>query len=242
MPREEDVVAQTLERAAKILPHVVDGVEFIHGALERGKRVLAEGAQGTLLDVGYGTYPYVTSSHTIAGGACVGLGIGPAQIDRVVGVVKAYCTRVGGGPFPSELHDAIGDRLRQRGAEFGTVTGRPRRCGWFDAVAARYASRVNGLSSAVLTKLDVLTGLEAIGIVTAYRQASKPATFAAAGEPDLETEVTWVDGWTDDLSSARGIWQLPLAARNYIAHLEGVLGVPIDAVSVGPERESIALT
>jgi len=242
MPREEDVVAQTLERAAKILPHVVDGVEFIHGALERGERVLAEGAQGTLLDVGYGTYPYVTSSHTIAGGACVGLGLGPAQIDRVVGVVKAYCTRVGGGPFPSELHDAIGDRLRERGAEFGTVTGRPRRCGWFDAVAARYASRINGLSSAVVTKLDVLTGLEAIGIVTAYRLASKPATFAAAGEPDLETEVTWVDGWTDDLSSARGIWQLPLAARNYIAHLEGALGVPIDAVSVGPERESIALT
>ena len=134
----------------------------MHGALEGGKRVLIEGAQGSLLDIGYGTYPFVTSSHTIAGGACTGLGLGPTQIGRVVGVAKAYCTRVGAGPFPSELNDAVGERLRERGAEFGTVTGRPRRCGWFDAVAARYARRLNGLTAAVITKLDVLSGLERV--------------------------------------------------------------------------------
>ena len=147
-PREEDVIAQTLERIPRVLPHVVDGVTYLHEFLESGKRVLVEGAQGTLLDVGYGTYPYVTSSHTIAGGACTGLGLGPTAIGDVIGVAKAYATRVGAGPFPSELFDATGERLRERGGEFGTVTGRPRRCGWFDAVAARYARRVNGLTRA----------------------------------------------------------------------------------------------
>ncbi len=154
---------------AELAPHVVDGVAYIHERLDAGKRVLLEGAQGSLLDVTYGTYPYVTSSHTIAGGACTGLGIGPGTIGRVIGVLKAYCTRVGGGPFPSELHDERGEQLRRQGGEFGTVTGRPRRCGWFDAVAARYAVALNGANAAVITKLDVLSGLERVGIVTGYR-------------------------------------------------------------------------
>ena len=241
MPREEDVVAETIRHLPRVLPHVVDGVSYIHGALERGKRVLVEGAQGTLLDVGYGTYPYVTSSHTIAGGACIGLGIGPTAIGRVVGVAKAYCTRVGAGPFPSELFDAIGERLRERGAEFGTVTGRPRRCGWFDAVAGRYAVRVNGLSSAVLTKLDVLSGLERIAIVTGYRLGAAPAGFEAAGEPGLALDREWFEGWSEEIGSIRTIAALPAAARAYVGALERALGVPIEAVSLGPERSAIAL-
>jgi adenylosuccinate synthase len=237
----EHLIAPTLDAAQRIAPHVVDGVEYLHGALDAGKRVLIEGAQGSLLDVGYGTYPYVTSSHTIAGGACIGLGMGPTAISRVVGVVKAYCTRVGGGPFPSELHDDTGERLRTAGAEFGVVTGRPRRCGWFDAVAARYAARLNGLTSAVITKLDVLTGFERIGIVTGYRFAGKPASFAAAGQSGLELELEYMDGWTEDISAVRRIAELPAAALAYVHRLESILGVPIECVSVGPERSELAV-
>lgn len=224
-----------------IAPHVVDGVEYLHHALESGRRVLIEGAQGTLLDVGYGTYPFVTSSHTLAGGACTGLGIGPTTIRSVVGVAKAYTTRVGAGPFPSELHDEMGERLRRSGAEFGTVTGRPRRCGWFDAVAARYAVRLNGLSSAVITKLDVLSGLDRVGIVTSYRADAAPVSFGSAGDPALETEVEYLEGWHEDLASIRSIEELPIAARRYVERLQESLGVPVDAVSVGPERSEIAL-
>jgi adenylosuccinate synthase len=240
-PRESTIVGQTLKLIPKILPHVVDGVDYIHGALEGGKRILIEGAQGTLLDVGYGTYPYVTSSHTIAGGACTGLGIGPTTIARVIGVVKAYCTRVGAGPFPSELFDATGDRLREGGGEFGTVTGRPRRCGWFDAVAARYAVRLNGLSSAVITKLDVLTGIERLAIVRGYRLGEAAVGFEAAGAADLALDLEWYDGWTEDLRDIRRIDALPAAARAYVAGLERALTVPIDGVSGGPERASLAL-
>ncbi|MGH7729420.1 MAG: adenylosuccinate synthase, partial [Vulcanimicrobiaceae bacterium] len=175
--------AQTLALAPHVLPHVVDGVAYLHERLEAGKRILIEGAQGTLLDIGYGTYPYVTSSHTIAGGACTGLGIGPHAIASVLGVAKAYATRVGAGPFPSELEGELAERLRARGGEFGTVTGRPRRCGWFDAVAGRYAVRVNGLDRIVLTKLDVLSGFERIALAVGYRLGASAVEFAAAGEP-----------------------------------------------------------
>ncbi len=240
-PREGDIIAQTLALVPRVLPHVVNGVDYIHAALEGGKRVLIEGAQGTLLDVGYGTYPYVTSSHTIAGGACTGLGIGPTTIGGVVGVAKAYCTRVGAGPFPSELTDETGDRLRSGGGEFGTVTGRPRRCGWFDAVAARYAVRLNGLSSAVVTKLDVLTGLERLAIVRGYRRGEAAVGFEAAGDPSLTLDLEWYDGWTQDLRDLRRIDDFPPQARAYVAGLERSLGVPIDSVSVGPERASLAL-
>ena len=237
----EELIAPTLEAAQRIAPHIVDGVDYLHGALESGRRVLIEGAQGSLLDVGYGTYPYVTSSHTIAGGACIGLGVGPTAIGRVIGVVKAYCTRVGGGPFPSELRDEVGERLRAAGAEFGVVTGRPRRCGWFDAVAARYAARLNGLTSAVITKLDVLTGFEQIGIVTGYRLHGKPVSFSAAGQTGLEVDVEYVDGWREDISGVRRIADLPAAARSYVRRLESMLGVPVECVSVGPERSELAV-
>ena len=237
----EAAIVEAVELAPRVLAHVVDGVDYLHEKLESGRRVLVEGAQGTLLDVGFGTYPYVTSSHTIAGGACIGLGLGPTQIGRVVGVAKAYSTRVGSGPFPSELHDAVGERLRERGGEFGTNTGRPRRCGWFDGVAARYATRINGLTSVVVTKLDVLTGLERLGIVTEYRSDGQAVGFSRAGEPGLEPVVEWFEGWKDDLSEIRRIADLPPAARRYVGALEASLGAPIEAVSLGPERASLAL-
>ncbi len=237
----EELLAPTLEATERIAGHIVDGVDYLHDALERNQRVLIEGAQGSLLDVGYGTYPYVTSSHTIAGGACIGLGIGPTAVNHVVGVVKAYCTRVGGGPFPSELLDGTGERLRAAGAEFGVVTGRPRRCGWFDAVAGWYAARLNGLTSAVITKLDVLTGFERIGIVTGYRIHGKSVPFGAAGQPGLEVDVEYVPGWSNDISGVRRIADLPPAAAAYVRRLESILGVPIQCVSVGPERLELAV-
>ena len=241
MPDAESILATLRAQAPRIVPHIVDGVEYLHAALDAGKRVLIEGAQGTLLDVGFGTYPFVTSSHTIAGGACTGLGLGPNQIGRVVGIAKAYCSRVGAGPFPSELSDATGDRLRDRGGEYGTVTGRPRRCGWFDAVAARYAARINGLTSVVITKLDVLTGFERLAIVTGYRLAGEPAGFGAAGEPGLTLDLAWYDGWTDDLAGVRRVDDLPANARRYVAALQESFGLPVDAVSVGAERSALAV-
>ena len=240
VPGESEIVAGTLEQARRLMPHIVDGVSYIHDRLESGKRILIEGAQGTLLDVGFGTYPYVTSSHTIAGGACTGLGIGPGAIGRVVGVAKAYCTRVGAGPFPSELHDEIGERLRRNGNEFGTVTGRPRRCGWFDAVAARYAVRLNGLTSTTLTKLDVLSGFERLGIVTAYTAHGRRAGFDRAGDPALAVEVEEMPGWDEPIDGVRRIADLPPNARNYVARIEDLMGVPIELVSVGRERSELA--
>ncbi len=236
----DDIVAQTLEAAKRLAPHIVDGVAYVHERLAQGKRVLLEGAQGTLLDVGYGTYPYVTSSHTIAGGACTGLGIGPGAIGRVIGVVKAYCTRVGAGPFPSELLDERGEKLRRQGGEYGTVTGRPRRCGWLDAVAARYAVALNGLTSAVITKLDVLTGFERIGIVTGYRLGGKTAGFADVGRPGLEPQIEELAGWSEPIRTYRHIAELPKAARLYVERVRELLGVPIELVSVGRERTQLA--
>ncbi|MBV8066696.1 MAG: adenylosuccinate synthetase [Candidatus Eremiobacteraeota bacterium] len=236
----DNVAEVSNEQMMRIRRHIVDGVAYIHERLNNGKRVLLEGAQGSLLDVGYGTYPYVTSSHTIAGGACTGLGIGPGAIGRAIGVLKAYCTRVGGGPFPSELHDERGERLRGQGGEYGTVTGRPRRCGWLDAVAAQYAVALNGLTSAVITKLDVLTGFERVGIVTGYRLAGKRVEFADAGAPGLETEIEELSGWSEPIRGYRRIADLPRAARDYVDRVRELLGVPIELVSVGRERTQLA--
>jgi adenylosuccinate synthase len=235
---QDDTVV--LEDARRLAPHVVDGVEYIHKRLNEGKRILLEGAQGTLLDVGYGTYPYVTSSHTIAGGACTGLGIGPGAIGRVIGVFKAYSTRVGAGPLPSELLDERGEQLRRQGGEFGTVTGRPRRCGWFDAVAAQYAVALNGLTSAIVSKLDVLTGFERVGIVTGYRAGGGSVGFSEAGAPDLQTDVEELPGWSESITGCRRIADLPEAARAYLQRIQEILDVPIETVSVGRERSQLA--
>jgi adenylosuccinate synthase len=241
VPREEDVISQTLALARVVLPHVVDGVGYLHAAIEAGRRILAEGAQGSLLDVGYGSYPYVTSSHTIAGGACTGLGVGPRAVGNVLGIAKAYATRVGGGPFPSELQDEVGERLRTAGREFGVVTGRPRRCGWFDAVAARYAARINGLSHLIITKLDVLAGFERIGIVTGYRRADGRACGSEAmSDPELHVDVTYFAGWSADIRAARHVRDLPAAARNYVDAVTSLVGVPVALISVGAERSAFA--
>jgi adenylosuccinate synthase len=241
VPREEDVIAATLAASERLLPHVVDGVAYINEALERGDDVLAEGAQGTLLDITYGSYPYVTSSSTVSGGACIGLGVGPGAIRSVTGIVKAYCTRVGSGPFPSELSDTEAERLRVAGAEFGVVTGRPRRCGWFDAVTARYAARVNGLDRLIVTKLDVLSGFDQVGIVTGYRHADgSPAGVDSMGEPGLTPEIEYHPGWSESVRDIRHVKNLPSAARAYLDRLAKVSGVPIALVSVGPERTAFA--
>ena len=242
VPREEDVVGETLALAKRVLPHVVEDVGFLHDAIACGERILAEGAQGTMLDVTFGTYPYVTSSHTVAGAACTGLGVGPTAVGRVLGVAKAYCTRVGGGPFPSELSDERGERLRAQGREFGVTTGRPRRCGWYDAVAARYAAQVNGLDALFITKLDVLSGFERIGIVTGYRRADgTPCGIDALGDADLLVDVEEHPGWGDDIRGVRRIADLPAAARAFVDRLAALTGVPVAAVSVGPERSALAV-
>jgi len=241
VPREEEIIARTLELAGRIRPHVVDGVAYLHDAMRAGKRILAEGAQGTMLDVTYGSYPYVTSSATIAGGACTGLGVGPRAVGNVIGIAKAYCTRVGAGPFPSELHDEIGARIQELGHEFGVNTGRARRCGWFDAVATRYAAELNGLSHLILTKLDILTGFERVGVVTAYRRPDGSlAGMEAFGEAGITPEVTWYPGWSESIREVREISELPGNARHYIEEISRLVGVPLGLLSVGPERSAFA--
>lgn len=239
---EVESMSAALAAADRIAPHIVDGVSYIHDRISRGKAILVEGAQGTLLDIGFGTYPYVTSSHTIAGGACTGLGIGPTAIRSVIGIAKAYCTRVGAGPFPSELLDETGEALRRAGGEFGTVTGRPRRCGWFDAVAGRYATAVNGLSSVILTKLDVLSGLGRLGVATSYHRGGQAVGFGTVGNEELSIEIEWMDGWDEPLTGVRTLEELPTAARRYVARIEELLGVPVIAISVGPERSQFLKT
>jgi len=240
----QTVLQQLLESGARLLPIVRDVSLMLAEAMRSGKSILFEGAQGTLLDIDHGTYPYVTSSNASIGGVCTGLGVGPRAIDGVLGVVKAYTTRVGEGPLPTELTGEMGNRLRDSGNEYGAVTGRPRRCGWYDAVAVRYGVRINGLDALALTKLDVLDGLERIEICTAYRCGSRTLTEfpsdlsqLAACEPVYES----MPGWDTPTRGATRFSDLPENARRYIARLEQVSGVPAAIVSTGSDREDTIL-
>ena len=236
----DEVTEEFLSYAERLRPMVADTTLVLGQALDRGDTVLLEGGQATLLDVDHGTYPFVTSSNPTAGGACTGSGIPPTRIDRVIAVVKAYATRVGSGPFPTELLDADGERLRADGAEFGTTTGRPRRCGWYDAVVARYAARINGVTDFVLTKLDVLTGWERIPVCVAYdvdgeRVEEMPMT--QTGFHHARPLYEFFDGWDEDISGARSLADLPKAAQAYVTALEEMSGAKIWGVGVGPGRE-----
>jgi len=242
-PADPDAHAELLARLApRLLPLAVDSGRVVWEALERGESVLLEGAQGALLDVDHGTYPFVTSSNTTAGGAAVGVGIGPTAIDAVVGVVKAYTTRVGNGPLPTEAAPEVAERIRDLGGEFGATTGRPRRCGWFDAVVVRYAVRVNGLTGLAVTKLDVLDTFEAIPVGVGYTLDgetvdSMPADVETLGrvQPIYET----VPGWRKSLAEVRRLADLPPAARAYVDRLQDLAGAPVKYVSVGTRRDQI---
>jgi adenylosuccinate synthase len=220
--------------------YIADTGLILNQALDQDKVVLLEGAQATLLDVDHGTYPFVTSSSPTAGGACAGSGLGPTRIDRVIGILKAYTTRVGAGPFPTELNDAQGEWLRKTGSEYGVTTGRPRRTGWFDAVIARYATRVNGITDYFITKLDVLSGLEQVPVCVAYevnghRQDEMPMTQTEFHHATPVYE--YLDGWFEDISRAKDLADLPANARAYLTALESMIGAPISAVGVGPRRD-----
>jgi adenylosuccinate synthase len=236
----ETVLERCASDAETFRPIVANVSRELHAALAAGKRVLLEGAQGTHLDLDHGTYPYVTSSSAVAGGACTGVGIGPTQIDDVIGVAKAYATRVGNGPFPSELTGALAAKLREEGNEYGATTGRPRRCGWFDVVAIRHAVRVNGMTQLVITKLDVLDDLPEIQIVTAYDVRRSNVTEMPESLADLgaaKPVCERFDGWLAPTSHARHWEDLPREARRYLDRLEELAGVPIRLVSVGSGRD-----
>jgi adenylosuccinate synthase len=237
----DDIVDRYLgEYARRLEPHITDTVGLVHDALEAGQHVLLEGAQATFLDLDHGTYPYVTSSNPVAGGACTGAGIGPRHIDRVIGIAKAYATRVGAGPFPTELFDGVGDLLVDRGHEFGTNTGRRRRTGWFDAVMLRHAARLNSLSELGVTKLDVLDTLDVVKICVAYEHdGAKVSTlpYHQSVLHDVVPVYVELPGWQTDLTGCREPHDLPQEARQYLAALEEQVGVPIRFVGIGPGRD-----
>jgi adenylosuccinate synthase len=241
----EAVIEEYLGYAEILRPFVTDTSLLLNNALDAGQVVLLEGSQGTLLDVDHGTYPFVTSSNPTAGGACAGSGIGPTRVTRVIGIVKAYTTRVGSGPFPTELLDEDGEKLRTIGHEYGVTTGRNRRCGWFDAPVARYATRINGLTDFFLTKLDVLTGWKEIPVCVAYEVDGKRTEELPTNQTDFHHAkpiYELLPGWTEDLSKARSLDDLPRNARAYVEFLENISGARISAVGVGPGRdETIAV-
>jgi adenylosuccinate synthase len=234
-----DIETEYAVYAERLRPYIADTVTLLHDALERGETILLEGAQGTLLDLDHGTYPFVTSSNPVAGGALTGAGIGPKHVDRVIGITKAYVTRVGSGPFPTELHDDIGERMTEVGQEYGTTTGRRRRVGWFDAVLARYAARVNGLTEHFLTKLDVLSEFDTLRVCRSYRYQDEEyehfpphQSIFHHAEPIYEE----LPGWRDDITKVTDYADLPEHAQAYVDRLEELGGVPIRWVSVGPAR------
>jgi len=237
----EATVEELASYADRLAPMVCDSGLMLNQALDRGETVLLEAGQATLLDVDHGTYPFVTSSSATAGGACTGSGIPPSRLDRVIAIVKAYTTRVGEGPFPTELHDDAGEHLRKTGAEYGTTTGRPRRCGWYDAVIARYAARVNGFTDFVLTKLDVLTGLEQVPVCVAYEVNGTRHDEMPVNQSDFHHAVPvyeYLPGWWEDISEARTVEELPANARAYVARVEELSGARISAIGVGPTRDA----
>jgi adenylosuccinate synthase len=237
----EEVVRELLSFTDRIRPMVSDTALDLHKALEAGKTVLLEGGQGTLLDVDHGTYPFVTSSSPIAGGATIGSGIGPTKIDSVIGILKAYTTRVGAGPFPTELIDQWGEFLREKGFEFGTTTGRERRCGWFDAPVAKFATRINGLTDIFLTKLDVLTGIKEIPVCVAYDVDGVRMEEIPVSQSDFHHAKPIYEiypGWDEDITSAKKFEDLPKNAQDYVLALEKLSGTRISAIGVGPDRNA----
>jgi adenylosuccinate synthase len=237
--RGDQWVTQYYETAQRIVPYLTDASAYLHAEMERGKRVLFEGAQGTLLDVDHGTYPYVTSSSAAAGGASTGTGVGPTRIGAVMGVSKAYATRVGSGPFPTEEHGAAGEKLRDRGGEYGSVTGRPRRCGWFDVLAARYAARVNDLAALVITKLDILDSLEEIPVGVEYEyEGRRMKDYPAETEVLEKVQVRYrtMPGWRESTLGRREFAELPSRAKDYLRLIADEVGIEIAMVSTGPER------
>ena len=236
----DEIVEENLAIAAQIKPFIKDVSLMLYQNIEKGKEILMEGAQGALLDVDHGTYPFVTSSNPVSAGACTGTGIGPTKIDEVIGVLKAYTTRVGEGPFPTELEGADGDEIREIGKEYGATTGRPRRCGWFDLVIARYAARINGLTDLVITKLDVLDSLETIKVCVAYRYQNQtlqefPANLNILKE--CEPVYEELPGWKQPTTDIQTYKDLPQAAREYIEYIETKVNVPVKMISVGPMRK-----
>jgi len=240
----QKVLEDSLSYGEIFKPLVIEVPERLHQLRKLGKSILFEGAQGTMLDIDHGTYPFVTSSNTTAGGACTGSGIGPKDLDRILGIVKAYTTRVGGGPFPTELNDATGKHLATRGHEFGATTGRPRRCGWLDIVALRYAVELNGATGLCVTKLDVLDGLDVIRLCVSYEingtQVESPPVGADAIDA-CKPRYIEMPGWQDSTVGARRIQDLPKNARKYLNQIEALLGTPVDMISTGPERDETIL-
>ncbi|WP_461481332.1 adenylosuccinate synthase [Porticoccus sp.] len=241
----EDTLALTEQWAVELAPMVGDVIGLLHTAREQGQNIMFEGAQGSLLDIDHGTYPFVTSSNTTAGGTATGSGFGPLYLDYVLGITKAYTTRVGSGPFPTELFDTVGKYLGEKGHEFGATTGRERRCGWFDAMALKQAIRINSVSGLCLTKLDVLDGLETIKLCVGYRDAEGNEVATPCHADDYEKLVPVYEempGWQDSTIGAKALEDLPANARAYIARIEEILGTPVDIISTGPDRvETIVL-
>ena len=236
----EEIYNEYMGYAETLRKYAADTSLLLHKEIKAGKSILFEGAQGTLLDVDHGTYPYVTSSSTCSGGACTGSGVSPREIHEVIGISKAYATRVGSGPFPTELEDETGEMLRQAGREFGSTTGRPRRCGWFDALVARYAVRVNGLSGIAITKLDVLSGLETVKVCTGYSYQGGVLDEIPASLEVMEQCTPIYEelpGWSEDITGAKSLSDLPETARTYVARIEELSGAPVVLVSVGPRRD-----
>lgn len=237
----DDIHREYAQLGQDLRPYVRDTTQLIAEACSQRKRILFEGAQGTALDVDHGTYPFVTSSTTVAAGACSGSGVGPTQINEVLGVTKAYCTRVGSGPFPTELQDATGELLRKKGSEFGATTGRPRRCGWLDLFALKYAAQVNGLTGLVVTKMDVLSGFDTLQVCTGYSYKGKVLTHFQSDAEILDhctPTYTALPGWEGDISGIRTITDLPRPAQDYLKFTEEYLDLPVKLVSLGAERDA----